>query len=432
MRSNLLLAFKILRRRKFYTCVSLFGISLTLMVLLVVTSLIESFLRPQGPERNSENILVAGVMTITQRDENDRFLYRNTNTLGYRFVGNSVLGMQTPELISVFSGSIAGPLLGREVTGFRNGVKISSLVKRTDANFWRILQFDFIEGRPINEQEHQQGEYVAVISEATRDQYFPGDTAVGKRIELDGQNFQVIGVVKDVSSLQTLAVADIWLPIFATPLTQFRHEDRGEFVVLMQARSNADIPRIQEEYQLAVRNFQPLPTQLYRPGRPLEVYSWAVPKAQMYLQLIGPSDIAPDQQQTGKVILAVLGGAALLFMLLPVFNLVNINISRILERASEIGVRKSFGASSGHLVRQFIVENLVLTVLGGLLGFGLALLALMLIGQTGVLAGESFQFNSRVLVLGFLYILVFGLLSAVYPAWRMSRLDPVQALKGAV
>ena len=59
-------------------------------------------------------------------------------------------------------------------------------------------------------------------------------------------------------------------------------------------------------------------------------------------------------------------------MLLPTVNLVNINLSRILDRASEIGVRKAFGASSRTLVGQFVVENLVLTLIGGAIGLLLA------------------------------------------------------------
>ena len=62
----------------------------------------------------------------------------------------------------------------------------------------------------------------------------------------------------------------------------------------------------------------------------------------------------------------------LLFMLLPTLNLVNINLSRILERSSEIGVRKAFGASSRTLVGQFVVENLVLTLIGAAVGLVLS------------------------------------------------------------
>ena len=61
---------------------------------------------------------------------------------------------------------------------------------------------------------------------------------------------------------------------------------------------------------------------------------------------------------------STLAVGALLFMALPAMNLVNLNISRILERASEIGVRKAFGASSWTLVGQFLVENLILTLVG--------------------------------------------------------------------
>ena len=60
---------------------------------------------------------------------------------------------------------------------------------------------------------------------------------------------------------------------------------------------------------------------------------------------------------------------ALLFITLPTMNLVSINLSRIMERASEIGVRKAFGASSRTLVGQFVMENVVLTVIGGAIGF---------------------------------------------------------------
>lgn len=429
LKNTLLIAFKVLARNKFYTCVSLFGISVTLMVLVLLTSLVDSFLHPRGPEANSERFLLVNRVSITQA--NDSGGRRGSiGPPGYRFIEQTALRLQSPELVSVFNGSMRGRLDATPAVSFVDGAKIESLARRTDANYWKILRFDFLEGRPYNQQEHEQGAYVAVISDTMRKRFFGDAGAVGKRITLDKVSYDVIGVVRDVSPLQPLATADVWLPLFATTSLQFRNEDGGSLLVLMQARSPADFPRIQEEFQVAVRNFTPLPRASHYPDRPIDVVSSAVSKLDAYIRLLRSGPLGRDDPTAGARLLAQLGLAMLLFMLLPVMNLVNINASRILERASEIGVRRSFGATSGHLARQFVVENLVVTVLGGCLGFVLAMLALELLDASGVLRGEAFAFNYRVFGLGLLYMLVFGLLSAGYPAWKMARLDPVHALKG--
>ena len=123
-------------------------------------------------------------------------------------------------------------------------------------------------------------------------------------------------------------------------------------------------------------------------------------------------------------------GLLLLFMLLPALNLVNINISRIRDRSSEIGVRKAFGATSGALIGQFLVENVFLTLFGGVLGLGLAAGALHLLNDSGLIAYTHFGINGRVFLGGLGAILFFGVLSGVYPAYKMSKLQAVKALKG--
>jgi putative ABC transport system permease protein len=119
-------------------------------------------------------------------------------------------------------------------------------------------------------------------------------------------------------------------------------------------------------------------------------------------------------------------------MLLPTVNLVNINISRIIERASEIGVRKSFGASSGALVGQFLVENILLTFIGGVIGFILSILILMMLSDSGLFQYSEFHLNIRLFLYALACILCFGVVSGVYPAWKMARMHPVDALKGAM
>jgi putative ABC transport system permease protein len=123
--------------------------------------------------------------------------------------------------------------------------------------------------------------------------------------------------------------------------------------------------------------------------------------------------------------------AGVLFLVLPTINLVNLNISRIIERASEIGVRKAFGASSRVLVGQFVVENVVLTMVGAAIGFVLSFFVLRALTASGFVRYAVFHLNLRVFLYGVAIALFFGVFSGVYPAWRMSRLNPVQALKGA-
>ena len=129
-----------------------------------------------------------------------------------------------------------------------------------------------------------------------------------------------------------------------------------------------------------------------------------------------------------SIIIAVL---MLLFMLLPALNLVNLNTGRIMERSAEIGVRKAFGASSGQLVLQFVIENVLLCLVGGLLGLAFAKGALLWLEGSGLIPYLKVELNFPVFFCGLVIASVFGLLSGLIPAWKMSRLHPVLALKGA-
>jgi len=413
LRVYILLALKVLQRRKFYTFISLFCISVTLMVILLVTSLVENIIHPPGAERNSDRFLAVEKMSITAA--NGRSNQREQP--GYQFLNTVIKPMETPQLTSIFS-------TRSQVAGFRNGKRIKSQLKRTDSQYWKILQFDFIEGRPFSEAEAKQGQHLAVISEDTARQYFDESSALGKSLTVGGESYEVIGVVENVSVLHWNASSDIWIPLFANDSTAFTQQALGGFMGLIMAEKQEQIPAMKSEFKKRL--------DVYKHPDPKKwptVVSSANSKLEQVARLFNRDMDTPPKTKELTIGIIV---TMVLFMLLPTINLINLNISRILERASEIGVRKSFGARSSHLITQFLLENIILTCIGGVIGFALALLSMYFISVSGVVPFHSFEINFRVLASAVSVILFFGILSGVYPAWKMSRMNPINALKGAI
>ena len=100
-----------------------------------------------------------------------------------------------------------------------------------------------------------------------------------------------------------------------------------------------------------------------------------------------------------------------------------------MERSSEIGVRKAFGATAFTLVFQFIVENIIITLIGGGIGVLFSLVIINYLNSSGLIPDLNLVLNLKVLFISFLICLFFGLLSGVLPAFRMAKVNVVQALK---
>jgi putative ABC transport system permease protein len=186
--------------------------------------------------------------------------------------------------------------------------------------------------------------------------------------------------------------------------------------------SKADLPKMKAEYASVVSKIPQDPNA----KEFTELYSYA---DSYFESFIRTSPFGSSTSSGIGFFITVVIVFVLLFMLLPTLNLVNINISRIMERSSEIGVRKAFGASSGTLVYQFIIENIILTFFGAVIGVLLSWIILQVINNSNLISNLHLTINFTVLFISLVACLVFGLLSGVYPAWRMSRLHVVNALK---
>jgi len=383
------------------------------MVLMVISTIAESYFYPKGPEKNIDNIRVISRLVLTNEEHNQT----NSGRLGYKFIKENLFRLQTPELISINSGSYATSI-------FHQGKKIRLLVKKTDSNFWSVLDFNFIQGRAFSNEEFNKGRFVAVVNQHTQQELFGETSAIGQKVSIGNQQFTIIGVVENVSIVEEVALSDIWVPYTTNATTDYQQETRGNWDAVLYHSNPAFLEDANKEYINLLKNDVVLDAS----HDMTEAYSGAYTKLQSLSREMFYDKFSYDTHE--NIFMGVIVSLVLLFMLLPSINMINLNVSRMMERSSEIGVRKAFGASTKQLLMQFIIESILLTLAGGILGIILSLCILNSIEASGLIPYAHFPFNIRVFFIGLLLILVFGLISGVYPAYKMSRLSPVTALKG--
>jgi putative ABC transport system permease protein len=397
----------VMKRRKFYTFISLFGISFTLLVLIVLASFFDHLLGPNYPETRRDRTIYIQVLEKSNSTKG----WTNSGPMSFSYGQKYVKTLKTPEKVSISS-------TPNTINTYISGKKLKLWFKHTDAEFWEVTDFEFLEGKPYTQREIDSNEYGIVINDGTRDNCFgKGASAVGKTMEVDNVTYRVIGVVRGCPITRMMVSSDIYLPYNTSKGNLKDPREDGNFMAHILARQASDIPAIQAEYADVVSKVV-----LTKTEDEFDVF-----KSEADTQLGLLTKVFASGKSTFFTLVMLF---AFLFMLLPAINLVNINISRMMERASEIGIRKAFGASKKTLTMQFIIENILLTIMGGALALVLSLGVLYFINHSGLIAYADLHINWMVALLAFLVSLIFGLMSGVYPAWRMSKLQVAEALKG--
>jgi putative ABC transport system permease protein len=371
----------------------------------VLTAFIDKVLNDKYPDKKRDRLLY--VKNIELRGK-QAF---NGGSLSFYLLNEFARRSTTPAKIAISSNY-------QGTNTYVNNKKIAVNFKYTNDEYWEVLDYDFLEGKPFTKQQLANGENVAVISRDLKEAYF-GDisTVVGKYIEADNSTYRIMGVVENVPITLAMMYGDMYLPYTLSKTDYRKKEYLGSYTAIFLANSRSDLPKIRKEYEDMI-NRLPMISDEHD-----HIYSHADPFVTAYLR-------TGNEKSSGLVIaVTAITIFVLLIMLIPTLNLVNINITRIMERSSEIGVRKAFGASSSTLVYQFIVENLILTVLGGLIALVFSSFCLYIINKANLIANLQLSLNYTVLLIGLVICILFGLISGVYPAWRMSKLNVVTALK---
>ena len=234
------IAYAVFMRRKFYTFVNLFGITFTLTVLMIATAVLDNIYGGIPPEVNQNRSLA--IMNAYAETERNGRIGGTHGAASFELLENHIYDLPGVELVSV-TGMIW------QVLSYARGQRIESYVRYTDVNFWRILQFDFIEGRPYTQDEFDIAAPVVVINEAMRSKFFGEESATGKNITVGGKRYRVTGVVKNVPLTRLIPYSDIWAPLSIELIRKNFDPYVGTYLGLILAKNKSYFPQIKEEFR---------------------------------------------------------------------------------------------------------------------------------------------------------------------------------------
>ena len=441
IRNYIKLAWRLLGRKKFFTFISLFGISFTLGLLMVIFSFLQGELGTDAPMGNKDDFVIIETLRLQKINYDTipvidtllhegiavydtTFEYKRRGSMRWNSSMNNDIGEQflrnlpSSDNETIFSSD-------NEYDVYVNGIKLSLNTLYSDANYWEVFNHEIIAGRAFDKTDVDQVAKVALISTTTAKNYFGSiENVIDQEIEMDGKNYKIIGLYPDRSKIIPYVSPDIVIPYTNMLLNTQDSYYHGFFSILFQKKGKVDAQVLKDEITHAA-TLIPLDHPSKPPG-----YNEIIFLSKTYNEMFANGIYNDEDPAEGyKIMKIVLFGLLGFFIILPTLNLINLNVSRILERSSEIGVRKAFGAHQGNIITQFIVENILQTIIGGIIGLGIAIFLISLINKSGFLGATTMTFNGRFFLYSFVITILFGIISGFLPAYRMSKLNIVNALK---
>ena len=411
---------KVASQNKLFTFLSLFGISLTIMFIMIFSMTISKITSGSGPEKDLKKIVFCQrVKTRTTHNGKSENGY-SISSCGRSLCEDHLKNIKNAKIISMYSGPQPWEFIF-------NSKYQSKLQNQTDAEYWNLYDYKFLQGRPYNKEEVTKSSNLAVITSSLKELLFGSDENIlGKTIRYTSMNLIVTGVVEDPPKTDQNAMGDLYFPYTLIKNNDPSEEYLGGFIIAFKANSSKQFGPIRSEAQEMVARLDAADT--------LHSVFLSGPYSQVEKMIVGYGD--PEEYSIGTSLFKYLM-FALAFLLLPAVNLMALNFSRIQERGEEIAIRKSFGAATGVLRGQFLFENILMTLTGGIIGILLSYLVVALFGNSLTLSVAfmnnvplTFSFNYAVFAAALIACLVFGLLSGYLPAVRLSRMKPAIYLKG--
>ena len=415
-------AFTILKQNPLLSTISILGTAFAITMIMAIVITWQTKYADLEPEVNRSRCLYFSAMHVQGKENKD---WNNFGKPSAAFMKECIQPLPEVEACTAFSTADVALV---SLTDGNNRLKVDAM--STDPDFWKIFKLQFLDGKSFTEAERGGDMQSVVISASVARKLFGTTEAAGRQMLLNREVVRIIGVVKDVSVTAKDAYAQVWSMYHSNELNVTGWWSyNGNRTIAVLARTPDDFPAIKQGVEKQVKDVNAGLEQ--RQIDIMEQPDNIVAHVNHVWSNIGPNL---------PMLYLQYGIALFIILLVPSLNLCGLSNSRMQQRVSELGVRKAFGATDGTLVRQILNENLVLTLIGGVVGLIFSYLAVYAmrtwlftnsdnIGTAGDFSlSMGALFSPAVFVLAFVFCLLINLLSAGLPAWLATRRTIVDSL----
>lgn len=284
----------------------------------------------------------------------------------------------------------------------------TTTVSGVSSNFPDVNNWTMAEGRFISSKNVENRERVAVVGQTVVKNLFAGEDPVGKEIRVKNIPFRVIGVLNSKGNGTMGNDQDdvIFIP-YTTAMERVEGVDYLRMVYVVASDDNG-IDRLQSDIENLLRVRHSIK------DTNLDDFN-----------IQNMKSIMETMEQTTGTLTLFLGAVAAISLVVGGIGIMNIMLVSVTERTREIGIRKALGATYFVIVTQFLIEAVVISLMGGLIGIALGIGASKLIGLA---SGMSTVISVPTIVLSFAFSMAIGLVFGIYPARKAAKLNPIDAL----
>lgn len=434
IRHNFKQAWELIKQNKLFTSIYIIGTGMAIATTMIMAIVYYVKIAPIYPEENRSHISYLSEVSFVSKDKG-----ANQWNFSHIAVKEWFYQMKNVEAVSASYYPSFSLLPDNYVQPMDKSGDFSVSTKMTDPAFFRIYNFRFIEGKPFSDNDMASGmRSVVITDDLARRLYGTVKGIIGQNFSMDYLNYRITGVVEGGSLITKRSFAQVYMPYTSVqgfdqlPMSSIPYY--GKFQLTFLTKSAEQEKAMREEVNEFIRKYNTSQS------------DW---EANIMNQPITHMESEFQQFSTDTVFdwWAMFRQYFIIFLVLllvPALNLSGMIASRMDARLSEMGIRKSFGANKGGLLRQVISENLLLTLLGGILGMIIAWTLLYVFrdwvfsifekhgniipdGLTVNVSGEMLV-APLVFLFAMLVCMLLNLLSALIPAWYSLKNPIVKSL----